>query len=236
LTQEQRYNQVFLPVFFLVDVSFSMEQQQSEGGTLLDAVNNLIPDLVEACEKHPTLDQKLRIGLIKFSDTASVSIPLSESDDFSHSIPRLTPEGGTNFAAAFETIFKELTPAIEAIKGPGIGVYRPTVFFITDGEDIGDKAHREQAWAALSSPSFRYKPNFFTFGVSEAHAADIQQFHLGSGFTAVTRDANKAMTRLSEILNTLVQSIVASSVGDDPTGSLEVKPDDFDPDVWDTFV
>jgi len=146
----KKYKATYLPVFFLIDVSYSM----LGGGTLLDAANQLVPGIVEACEKYSVLDQRLRLGLIEFCDEARVVIPLSEIDAFSENIPQLVAKGGTNFAAAFWAVFNEMGVAVESLRKPEIGIHRPTVFFITDGEDIGDVEERARAWAALSDEVF----------------------------------------------------------------------------------
>lgn len=235
----KKYKATYLPVFFLIDVSYSMLEEKPGGGTLLDAANQLVPGIVEACEKYSVLDQRLRLGLIEFCDEARVVIPLSEIDAFSENIPQLVAKGGTNFAAAFWAVFNEMGVAVESLRKPEIGIHRPTVFFITDGEDIGDVEERARAWAALSDEGFRYRPNFFTFGVGNANLEGIRAFKLGSGFAAATKDPTRAVQRLQEILNTLVSSIVSSSAGDNPTGKIIVDPKTFNSNEWevdDEFV
>jgi len=220
----KKYKATYLPVFFLIDVSYSMLEEKPGGGTLLDAANQLVPGIVEACEKYSVLDQRLRLGLIEFCDEARVVIPLSEIDAFSENIPQLVAKGGTNFAAAFWAVFNEMGVAVESLRKPEIGIHRPTVFFITD---------------ALSDEGFRYRPNFFTFGVGNANLEGIRAFKLGSGFAAATKDPTRAVQRLQEILNTLVSSIVSSSAGDNPTGKIIVDPKTFNSDEWevdDEFV
>ena len=103
----------------------------------------------------------------------------------------------------------------------------------TSGFDIGDKPERAHAWMALSDKRFRYRPNFFTFGVGDVTLDSIRAFKLGSGFAAATKDSLKAVERLREILNTLVNPIVSSSAGDNPTGRIVVDPEMFDSSEWD---
>lgn len=234
MADPSKYTATFLPVFLVIDTSYSMaDEQPGTGERLIDIANQLVPMIVEKCKKHPTLDQKLRLSLIKFSSGASVVIPLGEADSFKSSIPQLHPEANTDFGAAFELLYNELNSAVQALKAPQIGVYRPTVFFITDGYDNGDTARRDQAWQALVDPNFHYHPNFFTFGVAQANPAELAQFRSGKGLVAVAKDPTKAVDGLSEIMGALVRSIVSSSVGENPTGSPELDPADFDPDIWD---
>ena len=51
----KKYKATYLPVFFLIDVSYSMLEEKPGGGTLLDAANQLVPGIVEACEKYSVL-------------------------------------------------------------------------------------------------------------------------------------------------------------------------------------
>lgn len=125
-----------------------MQAKNPGGGTLLNAANQLVPGIVEACEKYSVLDQRLRLELIEFHSVAEVVIPLSAIDAFSDNIPQLVAKGGTNFAAA-------------------------------------------------------------------------------------TKDSSKAVECLREILNTLVNSIVSLSAGDNPTGRIVVDPEMFDSNEWD---
>ena len=81
------YRATYLPVFFLIDVSYSMRAKNPGGGTLLDAANQLVPGIVEACERYSVLDQRLRLELIEFHSIAEVVIPLSAIDAFSDNIP-----------------------------------------------------------------------------------------------------------------------------------------------------
>ena len=226
------YRATYLPVFFLIDVSYSMRAKNPGGGTLLDAANQLVPGIVEACERYSVLDQRLRLELIEFHSIAEVVIPLSAIDAFSDNIPQLVAKGGTNFAAAFWKIFDEMGNGIENLREPGIGIHRPTVFFITDGFDMGHKNERAHAWMALSDKKFPYRPNFFTFGVGNVTLDSIRPFQLGSGFAAATKDSSKAVERLQEILNTLVNSIVSSSAGDNPTERIIVKLEMLNEEEW----
>jgi len=232
------YTATFLPVFLVVDTSWSMgDEQPGSTERLIDVANQLVPLIVEKCGQHPTLDQKLRLSLIQFSSAASVAIPLGETDSFRSSIPQLQPQDATDFGAAFELLYTEINDAVPSLRGgrDDYGVYRPTVFFITDGEDNGDSDRRDRAWAALTDPGFKFRPHFFTFGVAEASSKQLGQYKSGRGLVAVTKDPAKAVEGLSDVLGSLVRSIVSSSVGADPTGNIEIPADVFDPDVWDVL-
>lgn len=234
--EEKEYVAKYLPVFLVVDTSASMGWDREAGERkLIEVANELVPTLVNKCDEFPTLDQKLRLSLIEFNSDASVRIALSESDSFRTSVPTLTASGTTDYGRAFARIYDEINVAVPSLAGPKIGVFRPTVFFITDGEDNGDQGQRDQAWDKLVDPSFKLHPNFFTFGVAEATKGldELKRFKSGHGLVAVAKDPDKAVEGLTEIMNKLVQSIVSSSTGEHPTGNVVLDRDDFDPDNWD---
>lgn len=234
MTESDDYVARYLPVFLVVDTSASMGFDRADGDRkLIDIANELVPTLVEKCDDYPTLDQKLRLCLIEFNSDAHVVIPLSESESFRTSIPSLTAGGSTDYGRAFARLYEELNAAVQSLAGPKIGVYRPTVFFITDGADNGKAAQRDQAWNTLVDSSFKFHPNFFTFGVAEAALDDLKSFKSGRGLVAVAKDPQQAVAGLAEVMGQLVRSIVSSSTGEEPTGQIVIDRDQFDPNNWD---
>src|SRR5215472_16258409 len=61
-----------LPFYLLVDVSWSMY------GTKIKAVNQILPELVDALAKNPIISDKVKFGLLDFAGTSRVVIPLSD--------------------------------------------------------------------------------------------------------------------------------------------------------------
>src|SRR5262245_66224432 len=61
---------ILLPFYLVVDVSYSML------GPKLDAANRVVPEVADALAKNPILEDKIRFGLIDFSDDARVVLPL----------------------------------------------------------------------------------------------------------------------------------------------------------------
>ena len=243
---ESNYDAVYLPVLFAVDNSLSMT------GPLIDTANELVPAIVELCSNSPVLDQKLRLSLVKFNDDAEGVIPLGEPDSFKDHIPVLVPEGRTTrFSSAFECIREELSSIPDMLQSSGvagkIGIHRPTVFFITDGEDQGNPGETTAAWEALTDPKFPYHPNFFSFGLSEADVDQLKKYHSGKhGFAVNVKNEGGpqvAASALKEILTLLIGSIVEGGEGGTgisinaeilkekmPPGSLEITVLDDDLD------
>jgi uncharacterized protein YegL len=57
-----------LPFYVVTDVSYSMS------GRKLDAANQILPRVVDALAQNPILSDKVRIGLVDFSDDAKVQL------------------------------------------------------------------------------------------------------------------------------------------------------------------
>src|SRR3954471_8861126 len=118
-----------LPFYVATDVSLSMS---SKGR--IDSANNILPKIVDALAENPILSDKVRIGLIDFSDDARVQLPLCDVLEPSLTLPHLSVRGGTSYAAAFRLLRAEIAANIKQLKADGYRVHRPALFFLSDGE------------------------------------------------------------------------------------------------------
>ena len=76
-----------LPFYLVVDVSYSME------GPKLESANRIMPQIVDALAQNPILSDKVRFGLIDFSDDAQVRVPLCDLLEPNLVLPALTVRG-----------------------------------------------------------------------------------------------------------------------------------------------
>lgn len=202
------------PVFLLVDVS------QSMSGAPIEAVNLALPELKQVIQRDPTAGEIARIGVLTFSDSARVVLPLS---DLHHvDMPSLSPEGGTNFAAAFRAAKLEIERGIRGI-GKGTRFHKPVAFFVSDGQHMA-RENWEQELKELTDRSFKFAPEIVTFGFGDANPRVLGQISTRHAFMAKTTDPVSAVR---EIIATLIASIKTTSrsfagVGD---GQLLVQPD-----------
>ena len=122
-------------------------------------------------------------------------------------MPQLQPEGATNYAAAFELLCGAIPHDLDWFKSHGARLYRPAVFFITDGRPTSDgwRPWREQ----LVAPDFKYRPNIVSFGFGAADEPTISEIATFKAYVAKTGE--KPATVLRTIANELTQSILASS-------------------------
>jgi uncharacterized protein YegL len=223
-----------LAFYLLVDVSYSM------AGPPLDAVNKIIPEVMDALEASPTLADVVRVGAIDFADDSRSALRLGDLRDVKK-IPQFRERGGTSYAAGFRELRKEIGKDVAQLKQDGYKVYRPAVFFLTDGAPTDDAATLQTAFAELTDEKFKFWPNIIPFGVAAAtktmldpwvfpKAGDSKK-PMRSYVYAGQGDAATAITQLAEIL---ISSIMASaqSVGDGGQAGTFIPPDEDDLDDW----
>jgi uncharacterized protein YegL len=160
-----------LPFYLVVDVSFSMK------GAKLDQANQILPEIADALAENPILHDKVRFGLIAFSDDAEVVLPLCDLSKQA-SLPGLSIRNGTNFGAAFRLLRTQLEHDVHQLRDDGYQVHRPAVFFLSDGEP-GDDWHPD--FRALTEYNKETKVGFARYpvvvplGVEDADRATMEQ-------------------------------------------------------------
>jgi uncharacterized protein YegL len=229
-----------LPFYVVADVSYSMTQAPQNAGpdgrTPLDALNTLVPALKDAIDENPILGDKVRFSLIDFSDDATTQIPLCDLSKIQTAdIPALVARGGTSFVAAFTALRRQIDSDTRQLKADGNKVHRPAVFFLTDGEPTDQDSDWQRAFADLTDPSFKARPNMIPFGVGEAKKAVLDQIvhPVGRMRSFVAKDGVDAASAIRSMAELLIGSIIASanSVTDEGDSGGFVPPDvDEDPD------
>jgi uncharacterized protein YegL len=215
---------ILLPFYLVIDVSYSMS------GKKLSAASAMLPEVADALARNPILSDKTRFGLIDFADDARTVLELCDIAEQSV-LPGLKVRGGTNYGSAFSLLRKQLETDVEQLKADGYRVYRPAVFFLSDGEPTDD------AWPAAFDDlkNFKYYPLFVPFGVESAdrdvmrklvHPVPKSKLYMASeGANAAA--AIKAMTEI------MISSVLASgySVGEGGPGHILPGKDDLPPGI-----
>jgi hypothetical protein len=224
-----------LAFYLLVDVSYSMD------GAPLDAVNRILPEVVDTIEESPTLGDVVRFGALDFADEARTVLPLGDLRDVK-AIPQFTARGGTSYAAAFRQLRQEIESDLAQLRREGFKVYRPAVFFVTDGAPTDAVPELRAAFAELTDPVFRGRPNIIPFGVTPELPKSVldpwvypKQGDSGKPMRSyVYGGSGDAATAIRQITEVLISSIVASanSVNDAGTAGGFVPPDDEDLGDW----
>ena len=123
-TERSTEGQVVMPFYIICDVSGSMEPD-------MQALNEGIAELRREIMKDPVADDLAMLSVIAFSDTARTVMPLNFPSLVQD--PRLTCGGLTNYTAAFREFHRAFEIDRVKLRGEGKRVYRPCVYFLTDG-------------------------------------------------------------------------------------------------------
>ncbi len=204
-----------LPFYIVCDESGSMD---GNGG--IDAINSGLPELHATIAADPLVSDKCRIGLITFSDIAEELLPLSKASDVS-AMPGCAAKGLTNYGEAFNLLRVVIARDIANLKSQGFQVFRPAVFFITDGDPTDDWEANYRA--LVDKTTNRQAPNVIAFGVAGSNASTIGKIGTVGAFVG-NAGVNPGVA-LKEILRSLTNSIVSSSSSSTPTLVVPDAPD-----------
>lgn len=235
-----------LPFYLVTDVSGSMT------GDKLEAVNKIMPAVVDALAETPILADKVRFALVDFGSDAQVRLPLCDPLDENVTLPSLQVRGATSFAAAFRLLRTEIESNVKQLKADGFAVHRPAVFFLSDGEPTDKTAEWQDAFRELTQydpatkKGFAMYPNFVPCGVAQANPKIMQMLiHPSTGPKQMQlylmdrgEDAAKAITLIAEILiSSMVKSGESMAQGNSglilpdknqvPAGVSAYSADDF---------
>jgi uncharacterized protein YegL len=201
-------------------------------GKKLDSANAILPKVVDALAENPILSDKIRLGLVDFSDQAQVRLPLCDVLEPGLTLPTLTPRSGTSFANAFRLLHTEIAANIKQLKADGFLVHRPAVFFISDGEPTEQEAVWKDAFGDLVGDTAY--PNVIPFGVDDAQPRTMQALiHPSTGnkqmqmyLMAKGQNAADAITAAAEIL---ISSVIQSghSMSQGQSGIVLPRKDDL---------
>jgi uncharacterized protein YegL len=207
-----------LPFYLLCDESGSMT------GPPIDAINAALPDLHQEISTNPTVADKTRFALIGFSDEATVLQPLVDLSELD-SLPALASGGITSYEHAFRTLKKSIEADVTDLKAQGHEVYRPVVFFLSDGVPTDADADWKRALDELVTS--HYRPSIIAFGIGEADPATISQVANFRAFMQQDSSVSPAAA-LREFAASLTRSIVrsASSMSADGSGGVTLAVDE----------
>lgn len=207
--------QQVLPFYLVCDESSSMD------GPPVEAINDSLPKLHTEIGSNPVVADKTKFCLIGFNHEAQVLLPLSDLSVIT-SIPGLHASGGTDYSSAFDLLYSTITADVAQLKASGNQVYRPAVFFLSDGQPGDDWT---VAYQRLTDPGWSLHPNILAFGFGSADATTLQQVATIRAYIADGTMGPDAALR--EFASSLIQSIVNSGSKPTSSGALTLSvPDD----------
>ena len=208
-----------LPFYLLCDESGSMR------GEPIRAINASLPEVHSEVGSNPAVADKTRFCIIGFSGAARTVLPLADLSAIEVMPSIAYHGGGTNYGAAFELLYDTITDDVRRLKANGDQVYRPAVFFLSDGRP-NDKKWRV-SYQRVIDPGWPLRPNILAFGFGKAVPATLQQVATVRAFIA-----DKGMgpgAALREFAASLIQSIVKSGSRLAPGGGLTLAVPDSVP-------
>ena len=176
------------PIFLVVDVSASM------AGGAIEALNNSLPAIKSEMLTNPTIGEIARISIVTFSDVGRTILPLCDLIDWD--IPEIAIEGGTNFAAGLRETRQAITSGLADLP-KGTPIYRPVVFFMSDGEHQSAEDW-EPALNELKDPRWKFSPEVVAFGFGNANADALR--HIATRFAFLSTNADPG-SQIHEIVN-----------------------------------
>jgi uncharacterized protein YegL len=218
-----------LPMYFVGDVSWSMD------GDPIDALNQALGGMLDGVAESPAIGERVRFGIVTFSDTAASVFDLAElSDDMI--LPTLVCQGsGTSYTAVFRELLHLIPADVQMLKSQGLVVKRPTVFFLSDGEPTVEQSTWQAALRDLHAKSFRERPNMLSFGIGDADPDVIRQVATSPEYAWIAADGASTARAISEfgkaLLVSMSKSADALARGEDttyvpePEGFVSLKSD-----------
>lgn len=202
-----------LPFYLVCDVSASMHGEE------IAALNDAVREIHTEISENINVRGKAWLCLIGFASRAHVVLPLTRFDEV-ETIDTFTAGGGTNYAETFELLYATINRDLEALRADGHQVFRPAVFFLTDGYPSDDDWYEPHA--RLTDPEWKNHPEILSFGFGEGMNQDIvRKLATTIGYLADGMEPAKAIRELARIL---ADSIVKSVTKPLPGGELAVVP------------
>lgn len=188
------------PFYLVIDCSLSMEEA-------LPAINAELIELKRAVELDPIVGDIARFGIITFSSAAEMLLPLSDLMNVSE-MPVIEVGRSTCYTEVFELLRGAIDHDMTWFKNNGSSIYRPAIFFISDGHpNLAD--NWKPAHARLISDTFSFHPNIVSFGFGDADEEIVATVATFKAYCA--EDGLNPAIALRTIGQELTRSIMASS-------------------------
>ena len=184
------------PIYFVCDESASM------AGASIEAVNDGIVELYKQIVCDPVFDERIRVGIFAFNDSARVLLPLTQLSNVI-AMPVCVASGSTSYANVFKLLRNELEKDLDVLKQQ-FDVSRPLIFFFSYGTPNSNDNWRDEL-NKLIDPTFKFSPNIMSFGVQGADKSVIAEVaHWGSDaeakFYLISENCANPAPALLEIL------------------------------------
>lgn len=191
-----------LPFYALCDVSASMRD-----GDRIGALNDALAATCDAAAMHPVVSDRIRLAVLTLSADAEVALPLCDLAMLD-SVPTLSPRGLTSYGAGFSLLRDTIEADVAQLVADRYRVFRPAVFFLTDGRPTDRGDVWRAALSRLVDAEFPHRPNIVSFGFGDAEDSIVAEIATLAAYAA--SDAVSAAAAIASFATLLVESVVAS--------------------------
>lgn len=226
--------QLVMPFYLICDISGSMSRHMKE-------LNRSLNELFSSIARNPIIDDTVMVSVITFDHNAQVAVPLSAPSE--GSVPELRSAGGTSYAAAWACYATAVAEDYDALKAEGAQFFRPCVFFLTDGDDLGSNWQEVfQAYlgrdfdTGVGNPMY---PFVVSFGFGDASIESLSALAYPPQHPNVSKPGRwylAAKTGPGEMLKAIIpmiaQSVVNSGMSAAPAADGRVTPSVELDDSW----
>ncbi|OLR93508.1 vWA domain-containing protein [Actinokineospora bangkokensis] len=210
-----------LPVYVVADESGSM-------APVVDELNAGLAALHRALLREPMAAAKVRFTILGFADDVQVRLTLADLRAEA-TLPQLSTRGGTSYGAALRALRERIPDDVAALKEQGFAVFRPAVFFLTDGQPTDEPHWRAEHAGLTDKETTRAAPNIIACGIGEANAKTVLAIATRPEFAFVATPGTELGLAIAEFSVALTKSVVASA-RTATTDSMELvveRPDNF---------
>ncbi len=210
--------QIIMPFYILCDISASMGNDMGDLNTALATLHKQLLD-------EPIINDLVMMSVITFNHGAHTAVNLAAPEDIT--LPRLSASGGTDFSPPLREFHQAFQADRARLKLEGKRVYRPCVYFLTDGEPNNDSY--KQTFASLlakeNNPAYPY---VCAFGFRDATPTTLESLaypNFGEqnkhGRYFIAKQGQAVTDLLSAMVGVLAQSMLQSARSV-PTGTPAV--------------
>jgi uncharacterized protein YegL len=200
--------QIIMPFYLLCDVSGSMESDMGE-------LNRALGQLHQQLLNEPIINDLVMMSVITFNHGAKTAVPLASPEEIT--LPTLSASGGTDYSPPLREFHEKFTADRTRLKSEGKRVYRPCIYFLTDG-DPNNTSYEGTMASLIAKENNTAYPYICAFGFRDATAAKLQKLAYPDfgddnkrGRYFIAKDGASIIQVLEAMVGVLARSILQSA-------------------------
>ena len=201
--------QIIMPFYLLCDVSASMTNEDMQ--RLNDGIRSMHHELLG----EPVVNDLVMMSIITFNHDARTVVPLAAPEDIT--LPHLSAGGGTDYGPALREFHQSFQADRARLKREGKRVFRPCVYFLTDGEP-NNNSYLQVFASLITKENNDAYPYVCAFGFRDAQPATLQTLAYPDfgdedrrGRFFIARQGEKVSDLLTTMAKALGRSILQSA-------------------------